>query len=402
MRILQINTTLNSGSHGRMANDIGQLLIRKGHESYIAYGRTSNYSESHPLKVGKKHDIFSHVLISRLFDRHGFGSVHATEDVIAKIDTIGPDLIHLHNLHGYYLNIKVLFKYLKYKGLPVIWTLHDCWPFTGHCSHFQRIDCDKWKAGCYKCPLTHCYPKSWFVDNSRKNFREKKELFNSLKKIVLVSPSLWLYGHLENSFLSGYEIKVINNGTNTDKFKPVDCHQTTNKYNLTEKYIFGIANVWTETKGLGDFISLRKILDPDILIVLAGLAEDQAKTLPTGIRGIPRTENIEELAALYSGAIAFVNPTYVDNFPSVNIEALACGTPVITYDTGGSPEAIDQNTGIVVEKGSIIKINMAIVEISSSHHNFTQDQCRSRVIKNFSTEERLADYLNLYEKVLSI
>lgn len=401
MKFLQINTIVNSGSHGRIAEEHGKLLIEKGHESYIAYSRGANNSDSELIKIGKRSDVAFHVLITRVFDRHGFGSINATRSFLKEVDKINPDLIHLHNVHGYYLNIGLLFEYIKNRNKPVVWTLHDCWPFTGHCSHFQHVNCNKWQTGCYDCPNIHGYPKSLFIDNSRKNFYEKKMLFTGLKNMLLVSPSEWLAAQLRNSFLSDNEIRVINNGIDLEKFRPLNSNGIRAKYNLKRKYVIGVASTWSERKGLGDFIRLREILNAEIEIVLVGLTRSQIKTLHPGIKGIFRTESVEELASFYSGAEVLVNPTYVDNFPSVNIEALACGTPVITYNTGGSAEAIDIRTGLVVEKGNVRKLCSSIMEVMNSNDMFNSAQCRDRAVRKYSAWERFGDYLNLYQERLT-
>lgn len=402
MKVLQINVTANSGSHGRIAAGIGTQLILGGHQSYIAYGRTGYFCGSELIKIGGKTDLSLHLLKTRLLDRHCFGSKHSTANFIKKITKIDPDVIHLHNLHGYYLNISVLFKYLKDSGKPVIWTFHDTWPITGHCSFFEHIHCYKWKTECSACPNIHGYPKSWFIDNSRRNYREKKALFTSLEKLVLVSPSEWLAGHLRQSFLSPYEIRVINNGVEISKFSPDSNGLVNQKYSLTKKYILGVANIWDERKGLKDFVRLREILDNNIDIVLVGLSSDQIKSLGNGMKGIRRTESIGDLASLYAGAEIFVNPTYLDNFPLVNIEALSCGTPVITYRTGGSHESIDEESGRMVEQGDVKALHDSIMEIISLKNSTTSRKCRDRAVDKFSAEARYNDYISLYQESLKM
>jgi len=399
LKVLQINTTVNSGSHGRIAEEIGRLLIENGHKSVIAYGRTALSSRSDLIRVGKKADLALHLVKTRLFDRHGFGSSHATKEFLKKIDDINPDIIHLHNLHGYYLNVKVLFKYFVKINRPLVWTFHDCWPFTGHCSHFQHINCAKWTTGCYNCPLSLSYPKSLFVDNSKMNYYQKKDLFTGINEMIIVAPSQWLAGHLKNSFLSDYEIRIINNGIDINKFKPVDSLVIRNKHNITKKYILGVASTWTEKKGLEDFKQLKNI-NPELDIVLVGLSMKQIHAMPPTIKAIPRTEKIEDLAALYSGAEVFINPTYSDNFPSVNLEALACGTPVITYKTGGSSESIDKKTGIVVEKGKIDRLVDAVYTILNNGKNQYTNNCRARAELLFNKDDRYNDYITLYSKIL--
>ena len=399
MKIFQINSTVNTGSHGRIAEEIGLSLIAAGYESYIAAAYAGRSSRSRVIKIGNAFDRYMHGLKTRLFDRHGFGSKTSTKRLINKIREINPDIIHLHNIHGYYLHTGVLFNFLKAANKPVVWTFHDCWPFTGHCSHFDRYNCYKWKTECYNCPNKKGYPSSWLIDNSRRNYRQKKMLFTGLAKMVLVAPCRWMENHLKNSFLNEYEIRIIYNGVNISIFKPANDSRVKEKYNIKKKYILGVASKWTVRKGLEDFKELRKILPSEFEIVLAGLSAGQIKQLPSGMTGITRTENTETLSELYSEAEVFVNPTYVDNFPSTNIEALACGTPVITYITGGSPEAIDEKTGVVVEKGNIKMLAQAIMTIIKNGKEHYSKNCRARSEMFFDKNIMCSGYLSLYREL---
>jgi len=402
MKLLQINTTVNSGSTGRIAEDIGKLVMQQGHESYIAFGRGQRHSASNTLRIGNTWDFRLHALKTRLFDLHGFGSTKATGNFIEKVKEINPDIVHLHNIHGYYLNVEVLFNYLKQAGKPVVWTLHDCWPFTGHCSHFDFVNCYKWETLCFECPNKKGYPSSWLVDNSRSNYKRKKESFTGLPDLIIVTPSKWLAGHVKKSFLKDYPVKVVPNGINLDVFKPLESLKGLEKYGFKSNgFVLGVAGIWSKRKGLVDFIRLRELLPACIQIVLVGLSKKQRKTLPSGITGIERTESIQELAALYSAASVFVNPTYVDNFPTTNIEALACGTPVVTYNTGGSPEAISNQTGFVVEKGDIHGLHKAIIQIIENKDKDYPTLCRNRASTLFNATDRYAEYLALYESSLN-
>lgn len=401
MKILQINTTVNSGSTGRIAEDIGKLLIEKGHESYIAYGRKANLSTSRLLKVGNKFDFLFHVLISRLSDRHGFGSKSATEQFVRQLDKINPDLVHLHIIHGYYINLEILFKYFRIKGLPVVWTFHDCWPFTGHCSYFDAVGCIKWQTQCFKCPNLKGYPKSWFRDNSNNNYFKKKNIFNSIDSLKIITPSFWLADHVKNSFLKNFPQIMIHNGIDLSVFRPVEITSHIAKYNFPPgKFILGVANTWDKRKGLTDIVEVRKLLSETIHIILIGVSPDQIASLPSGIYGIQRTENISELVEFYSKATVFVNPTYVDNFPTTNLEAISCGTPVITYRTGGSPEAIDKATGIVVNKGDVTGLINAILEVFKNGKDYYSSSCRRRAELLFDKNARFNDYINLYQEII--
>lgn len=399
--ILQINTVINAGSTGRIAEEIGNEIIQRGFNSYVAFGRGNMRSISNLIKTETIFGEGVHLLKSRLFDLHGFGSTGATRRLVCKVKEIDPDIVHLHNLHGFYLHVGLLFDYLKTYKKPTIWTFHDCWPFTGHCAHFDSVSCFKWQTQCETCPMKQGYPKSWLIDNSKNNYIRKKELFTGLPKIILVSPSQWLADHLHKSFLSDYDTRVIYNGVDLSKFKPTDPSAVNKKFGITRKYILGVAGIWNSRKGLEDFIKLRVLLTRDLDIVLAGLTPGQIRMLPAGIVGIRKTDSIEELAALYSGAEVFVNPTYVDNFPTVNIESLACGTPVITYNTGGSPEAVDDCTGVILKKGDIAGITMAIDTVIQSTDRFSSRLCRERAELMFSATDRYQDYIKLYEELIS-
>ncbi|MGB9747747.1 MAG: glycosyltransferase [Bacteroidales bacterium] len=400
MRVLQINTTVNSGSHGRIAEEIGLSLIENGHESYIAAAYTDRPSRSRVIKIGNAFDRYWHGCITRFFDKHGFGSKVTTYRLVNHIRKIVPDIIHIHNIHGYYLHSGVLFNYLKSADKPIVWTFHDCWPFTGHCTYFERVNCYRWQSQCYQCPNKRGYPTSWFIDNSRENYQRKKKLFTGPDNIILVAPCRWMENHLRNSFLNKYDIRVIYNAVDLTVFKPANDTGIREKYNIKKKYMLGVASKWTARKGLEDFKELRKILPSEFEIVLVGLSTGQIKNLPSGITGVTRTENTESLSSLYSGAEIFVNPTYVDNFPSTNIEALACGTPVITYNTGGSPEAIDSDTGMVVEKGDVAALARAISHVLANGREQYTAHCRKRAEEFFDKNKNYKQYIDLYTSLL--
>jgi glycosyltransferase involved in cell wall biosynthesis len=403
MKLLQLNTTVNSGSTGRIAEDIGLTIMAAGHLSYIAAGIANRPSQSRVMPIGSKWDRNLHGVKTRLFDGHGFGSVYSTRHLLKSINDINPDIIHLHNIHGYYLNIEILFRYLKEIQKPIVWTFHDCWPFTGHCSYFDAVGCFKWKTECNHCPNKKGYPASICLDRSKVNYYRKNAIFNSINKLQIVTPSLWLANHVQQSFLSNYPVQVIHNGTDLNNFKCLNrITETKARCNLSgKKIILGVASIWDARKGLQDFIQLSKSVKPDEQIVLVGLDKKMISWLPNNISGIERTENIAELAELYNASEVFVNPTYADNFPTTNIEALACGTPVVTYNTGGSPEAVDEMTGFVVEKGNVPALAIAIQQVIKKGKSYYESICRERAMKLFNKNERYKDYLKLYEKVIS-
>lgn len=392
MKLLQVNVTANWGSTGKIAEQIGRLAIEKGWESYIAYGRGEPDSDSQLLRIGSDLDMRLHGVETRILDNHGLASRKSTRTFIETIQQIAPDIIHLHNIHGYFLNYPLLFDFLKKWGGPVVWTLHDCWPFTGHCAYYDYAACNRWESACHNCPQLRAYPASFLCDRSARNFEDKRKSFLECQNLTLVPVSEWLKKELNRSFLAGYRAITIHNGVDLNVFKPSLGAKES-------KMILGVASVWEQRKGLSEFISLRALLPIDYKIVLVGLTKKQIKSLPEGIQGISRTENVGELVNLYSKATVFVNPTLEDNFPTTNLEALACGTPVITYRTGGSPEAVDALTGIVVEKGNIKDLTDAIKKICNSS-DYHREICRRRTETMFDRTICFSRYLELYKTLL--
>lgn len=396
MKVLQINSVCGIGSTGRIATDIHNILIEQGHESYIAYGRDLQKNCDSSIKIGTKLDNYTHVVKSRILDMHGFGSIKATKQFIKEIDKINPDIIHLHNMHGYYINIEILFDYLKKVDKPLVWTLHDCWSFTGHCSHFDYIGCDKWQNECHDCPQKKSYPSSIIIDNSRNNYKIKKELFTGLNNLTIITPSKWLADLVKKSFLKVYPIKVINTGIDLDVFKPKES-SFREVYNIKDKFIIlGVATAWSRNKGLDCFIKLSQIIIESEVIVMVGLTEKQLKKLPRNIIGIARTNSVKELAEIYSTVDVFINPTLSDTFPTTNLEALACGTPVITFDTGGSPESIDESCGFIVEKGNLEELKKKIRIVKDRGKSRYIEKCSQRANLDFNKNDRFKDYVNTY------
>lgn len=394
MKILQINTSVNSGSTGRITEDIGKTLISAGHESYIAFGRGNQKSTSQLIRIGNKLDFYMHGIISLFTDRHGFGSKRATRKFLKQVDVIKPDAIGLHNIHGYYLNVKILFKYIKEKNIPILWTFHDCWPFTGHCSY--NTDCDN----CKNCQRK--YPTSLFLNQVTRNFKDKNLIFNQVKRLQIITPSLWLKDFVQQSFLK-YTVQCINNGIDLNQFQPSENYKKLKErlHLKNKKIILGVASTWDKRKGLSDFIQLASLLDTSYKIILIGLTSKQIQRLPKNIMGVQRTESIAELAKYYGMADVYINPTHKDNFPTTNIEALACGTPVITYNTGGSPEAIDDLTGKIIKKGDVTGLWHAIQELAQHSQEHYAKVCRTRAEQLFNKEDRYLDYLKLYESLMN-
>lgn len=395
-KLLQIDSCLNMLSTGRITESIGRLAIEQGWDCYIVHGARYVRPGScmHSIQNISKWGEYEHFAEGLLFDNHGLASRRATKKVIEKIKEIKPDVVQLHCVHGYYINYKLLFEYLNTTNIPVVWTFHDCWAFTGHCAHFVTVGCEKWKnEGCHDCPLKGDYPKS-FVDYSKRNYELKKTLFTANKNLHIVTVSEWLADLTKQSFLEEKDIQVIRNGVDINTFNPLN-NKKADKYR-----ILGVSGVWNKGKGLFDFYKLRELLDKNQYeIVLIGLTKEQVNELPEGIIGVERTNSVAELAEYYSSANIFVNPTYADSLPTVNMEALACGTPVITYKTGGSPEIVDEKTGVVVEQGDVGELKIVIEQMKENP--LSGEECRQRAELYFNKEKRFSDYLNLYENLIN-
>lgn len=402
-KLLQINITSNWGSTGKIAEAINLAAQRKGWDCSTAYGRWANPSKFPTYKVGNKWDMYVHYFENRFLDREGLSSRRATKALIRHVEQLKPDVISLHNIHDHYLNYELLFRYLNETDIKVVWTFHDCWAFTGHCFHFVTKDCMRWKTGCHDCPLHHLYPNT-VLDRSVKNYALKKELFSANKNLAIVACSDWLGDFVKESFLKDKRIEVIHNGCDLNVFKPNTngfdklTRTLTNDTNSRFK-IIAVSSVWYPNKGELDIYKLRTMLSEDEYeITMVGLSAEQAKNLPKGIRGIQRTQNVQELAQLYSEADVLINPTYEDNFPTVNIEALACGTPVITYRTGGSPEAVDSKTGVVIDQGNIVALANAIKQMLK--HPLSSEACRQRAEALFDKDKCFEKYVELYEELV--
>lgn len=389
--LLQINVTANWGSTGKIAEQIGLCAMAHGWDSYIAYGRCCNPSRSHLIRIGNKFDTYLHYAEQRIFDNEGLCSRRATSRLICQIKTIKPDVVHLHNIHDHYLNYQLLFEYLNNTDINVVWTFHDCWAFTGHCFHFVTKKCKRWKTQCYGCPLQHEYPKT-LLDHSDENFSLKKNLFTKNKNLNIVACSEWMAQFVRESFLQDKLLYVIHNGVDLDIFKAKPNEKIQKIFK-----VLAVSNVWNKDKGIDDILTLRNLLPEDYTMTIVGLNEKQLKKLHLGIKGIQRTQNVQELVKLYSEADVLINPTYADTFPTVNLEALACGTPVITYRTGGSPEAIDEKTGVVVEQGDLEGLVEAIRLMKENP--LSSSDCRKRAEESFDKDKCFERYIELYESL---
>ncbi len=393
MKVLQINSIYPIKSTGRIVKQLADIQKANGIEVYVACGENMS-SDKNVYVIGSKFYNKFNILKTRLFGKHGFYNKSATKKLLKWVDSIKPDIIHLHNIHGHYINVKLLFEYIKKHNIPVVWTLHDCWAFTGHCAYFDIADCKKWKNGCHSCPLKKKYPVSLFLDRSKSNFRDKKSLFTGVQNLHVVTPSDWLKGLCEKSFLGGYPITTLHNGIDTDVFSPV-CTDIKKELGIENKFvILGIISDFKSHKGGEDFLRLSKMISDDEVIVLLGLDENP-DNIPSNIIPLPRTSDDKKLAEIYSMADVFVNPTLQDNFPTVNIEAIACGTPVVTYTSGGAGESQSEDSGYRIEKGDINGIYNAVKKVKVGA--VLSENCREQAL-NFKAHDCFRKYLDIYKR----
>lgn len=399
MRIVQINGGAK-GSTGKIMFGIAELAKAKGYDVMCASPITTTNRDAGEgcgyYRIGTFNSRRINVLLSRITGFNGCFAWIETYKFLKKLDEFKPDIINLHNLHDSYINLPMLFSYIKKNNIPVVWTLHDCWAFTGQCPHFTIAKCNRWKTGCYDCRQYHEYPSSLY-DNTKKMWQLKKQWFTGIKHLTIVTPSKWLAGLVKESYLKSYPVKVINNGINLNVFKP-------RKSNFREQYsipksriiVLGVAFGWGYKKGLDCFIELAKELDKNkYQIVLVGTDDEVDETLPDNVISIHRTENQEKLAEIYTAADVFVNPTREENYPTVNMEAVACGTPVITFRTGGSPECVDENTGFVVDSFC------ELLEMINKNQYTEASQVRCiKSSRRFDDKTKYGEYINLYNGML--
>lgn len=340
MKYLFINSVYGLRSTGKIVSSLCHELINAGNECIAAYGRDAITDDVKIFQIGSKIDYLTHAAKARIFDSQGLESRKATKNFIEKIEQYKPDVVWLHNIHGYYINYEMLFAWIKkHPEIEVRWTLHDCWAFTGHCTHFTIARCEKWKTHCMNCVQKKEYPTSLFLDASKSNYEKKRAAFTGVSNMTIITPSEWLARLVKQSFLREYPVQVINNTIDENIFKPTES-SFRQEHGLEGKIIvLGVAVGWEKTKGFPDMLKLREELDESFVLVMVGLTKDQFKLLPPGIVGMERTKNQQQLAEIYTAADVFVNPTHQDNYPTVNLEARACGTPVVTYNVGGSPES---------------------------------------------------------------
>lgn len=395
-KLLQINSVVNTGSTGRIAEQLGQLAMAQGWESYIAYGREARESKSKLIRIGGSIGVNLHALASKFLDCHGLCSKHATRSFLKQLDELKPDVVHLHNIHGYYINYPMLLRYLKEHNIPTIITMHDFWLMTGHCAYINK-SCDRWKTGCGNCPRLDQYPASK-IDCSAKNWQLKASLFIDMPNVTLVPVSYWLGRYVAESLLKNVKQNVIYNGIDTNVFKPFDGEASVKGVDWSKFTIMTIATRWTEANGYQDVMKLSSILPDNCQIVMVGLDEQQMSNLPKNIIGFRKTESFTQLQELYTKSDVIFNPNREVTFGLVTAEAMACGTPAIVLcDTAGE-ELVDEQTGYVID--SVEEVPELISIINQVAKNFMSNACRDRVRELFNAEKQFQKYIDLYNRLI--
>ncbi len=400
MKILQINITRNSGSTGKILDRIHEIAIDEGHQSYAL---TCNCNGKIPQNTYVMHKgpliwIMRWILfVSRITGLNGYRFKRKTKKALKWIDSIKPDVIHLHNIHGDWLNVEQLFAYVREQQIPLVWTIHDCWSFTGRCSYFDKYGCEKWKTGCRKCVDYKVYPTTYFFDFSKKMHKDKKRMFTGLKNVSLAVPSFWLKGIVEQSFMGEYPVQVVHNGIDINVFWP-DPEPFFEEYQ-NKFIILGVANSWSDRKGLSDFIKLDKLIDHNkFRIVLVGLNDRQLSVLPPTITGMKKTDTQDDLRRLYSQAGCLANMSMQETFGMTTIEAMACGTPVVAYNRTAVPEPVTEQTGIVVKNNTPDEVYSAIQTIAQG--GFFSEDCRRRVLDMYDYRKVFHKYIDMYHNAV--
>lgn len=397
MKILFLNA-IPYGSTGKIVDGISDVAKKEGHTTltYLSWTKKYRKSDRDDVIVGSFFGKLSHIIRGRLTGKNGLYSKRDTKRLLKVLDSYKPDVINLHILHCWCINLPMLFDYIKRNNIKVVWTFHDCWAFTGQCPHFIMAGCDKWKTGCYECPQYKEYPMA-YVDKTEKMYKLKKEWFTGVNDMTIVTPSLWLADLVKESFLKEYSTKVINNGIDLNIFKPT-VGDFKEKYSLDgKKIVLGVAFDWGKRKGLDVFLELAKRLPNDYQIVLVGTNDEIDKTLPQNIISIHRTQSQRELAEIYSASDVFVNATREDTFPTVNMEAIACGAPIVTFKTGGSPEIIDSSCGVVVDVNDIDAMEREIIRVCKEQP-YTREDILERA-KKYDKNDKFNEYVKLFKEL---
>ncbi len=398
MRVFELNTFCGKGSTGRIAAQIARLVEQEGGRCEIGFGAGEPSSDTLDIayRIGVPAERKLHGAMRKLIDGEGLGSKTGTAKLIRHMESFKPDVVHLHNIHGCYLNHKLLFDWLRRCGLPIVWTLHDCWPFTGHCAYFDYAGCEKWRDGCNNCPQQRGYPVCYGIDRSSANYKRKRRLFTSLDKLTLVAPCEWMKKPLSASFMKDIPVRIVYNGVNAEVFKPTESGLR-EQYGIGgAKLLLSVASDWDERKGLRYLVEAAHKLGDAYRFVVLGLEDGQRETLPANMLGLGRTESQAELAAWYTAADCLVNPTMEDNMPMVNPEALSCGTPIAAFDTGGCAEAVGEDCGAIVPKGDVNDLCEAIKRICSEPK--PTEACLARAAR-FDEKATFKGYIDLYREL---
>lgn len=400
-KLAMINTVC-SGSHGRIMQDLRGAAEADGFQTLIAYGRGADCGGL-TYRIGNQRDILWHVGMTRALDRHAQASRHATRKLIAQLEAWKPDLVHLHNVHGYFLHAQTLFDYLKEAGLPVLWTLHDCWAFTGHCSHYVRANCSRWQDGCHDCPLKREYPASYGLDASRANWQWKRDAFGSLSRLHIAAPSHWLDAQVAASFLGAFGRTVIPNGVDLSLFMPGNPEGVRAAHGVQpgQAMLLAVASPFDARKGFEDVIQLAALCKDQARVVMVGLTEKQRAQLPAYITGACRTDGPEALVALYQAADCLINPTYEDTYPTVTMEAMACGTPVAGYTAGGAKEQLSAPCGTGVAVGDVQALSQAALALAGQRDRL-RNPCREYAITHFDRRNAISAYLSQYHTMTGV
>ena len=399
MKVLQINPVSGIRSTGRICLEVAKLLEKRGDECMILYGRehAGKEAEQYSLKCGNIVTNVLHYLTYMLTDNEGKGSYFTTGRFIKAIRAFGPDVIHIHNLHGHYINYGRLFRFLAKENIPVLFSFYDCWMFTGGCTHFDYIGCEKWKTLCSHCPNQSKYPLDRYLpDHSKKNYLKKMRAMQSVKKKILSPGSEWMEGLVRQSFLKENEIVTVQSGIDLGRFVHKDS-DIAKKHHLTKKIILLVASQWTMQKGLAYVKPLAEKIGDRYHIVLIGELRDKQFTLPDHVLHIEQTHDQEEMIMWYSAASVYVNVTLQETLGLTNIEALACGTPVVTFDSGGCKECVDPSCGIVVSRGDFDGLYEGIISVLENG-GFSPEACRKKS-ENFDKNQCYQKYLALYDRL---
>jgi glycosyltransferase involved in cell wall biosynthesis len=400
MKILQINLVNGSKSTGRTTIELTDYLNSNGHQAYVAcsFGLGKDYEYQIGTSIGKR----LHSLFSRIFGNQGYYSKFSTSKLIKYIDELKPDVVHLRNLHGNYINLNILFDYISRKNLPTVITLHDTWFYTGKCCFYTEANCFKWQKECGNCPQLRRDNPSWFVDKTKSNLLDKKNWLKNIPRLAVIGVSDWITDESRKSILKSANIIYrIYNWIDLDEFQPVESFGLRSSLGLEEQFIIiGVASKWGERKGLSSFIELSQMISDKMKIILIGKIEDKF-TLPSNIISIPETHSKKELAQYYSLADVFITFSKEESFGKVTAEALACGTPAIVYDSTANSEIVSEECGYVVDSGNIKKVVEKIKEIELRGKKVYSDNCRKFVTKNFNKEDRIKDYLEIYNKIIN-